>query len=107
MPGMVNVHGLRAVEVDDDGYTIGYYAKKNYAVELDVDSEPDFTDPATLGCILALVREVWGDPRIGVRGHLAEYGNPLYYAVEPLDVEVSGDTEAEALIAALEAKSDG
>ena len=23
---------------------------------------PDLTDPATLGCLLALVREAWGDP---------------------------------------------
>ena len=25
---------------------------------------PDLTDPATLGCLLALVREAWGDPSI-------------------------------------------
>jgi hypothetical protein len=25
---------------------------------------PDLTDPATLGCLLALVREAWGDPTI-------------------------------------------
>lgn len=25
---------------------------------------PDLTDPATLGCLLALVREAWGDPNV-------------------------------------------
>lgn len=31
------------------------------------DSVPDLADPATLGCLLALVREAWGDPE----AHLA------------------------------------
>jgi hypothetical protein len=26
------------------------------------DAVPDLTDPATLGCLLALVREAWGEP---------------------------------------------
>lgn len=29
---------------------------------------PDLDDPATKGCLLALVREVWGDPGISVVG---------------------------------------
>jgi hypothetical protein len=51
------------------------------------------------------VRKAWSDPRIGIRGYIDDPGDPLYYAVEPLDVEVTGDTEAEALVAALEAAS--
>jgi hypothetical protein len=27
---------------------------------------PDFSDPATLGCLLALVREAWNDPTLGL-----------------------------------------
>jgi hypothetical protein len=60
---------------------------------------PDLTDPATLGALLGQVRERWKDPAAHavpdgdwhVRGDLpwAQYG--------------TGDTEAEALLAALEA----
>jgi hypothetical protein len=86
--------GSRIVGVLDPAY---------HEVGLDADDQPDFTDSATLGCLLFLVREAWSDPRIGVRGYIDEPGDPIYYAVEPLDVEITGDTEAEALVRALEA----
>jgi hypothetical protein len=69
----------------------------------------DLSDPATLGCLLALVRKAWGDERISVAFAKAEgrlviieshcnamLANNRYFY---------GDTEAEALIAALEAAS--
>jgi hypothetical protein len=69
-----------------------------------VDEEPDFTDPATVGCLLAAVREAWGDRGIHVR--------PVYRHVDGYRWSVfpggqrwatgRGDTEADALIAALE-----
>ena len=37
---------------------------------------PDLTDPATLGCLLALVRDAWGDQR----AYLCDYGG--YDSVE-------------------------
>lgn len=63
---------------------------------------PDLTDPATLGCLLALVREAWGQPSATT---LANHGR--WYVVHA-DVDASSwlaawPTEAEALIAALEA----
>ena len=67
---------------------------------------PDLQDPATLGCLLALVREAWGNPLVGVRGWLSnEEGEDLYeyYEVLGLDDELTADTEAHALVAALEA----
>ncbi len=70
---------------------------------------PDLADPATLGCLLALVREAWQSPAAQVspsRNALdtviewrcypnrpGEYGDPVFF----------GNTEAEALVAALEA----
>ena len=67
--------------------------------ELRAASTPDFSDPATLGCLLALVREKWGaiytkpeEGRWTVRG-------PTGHIVG------QGPTEAEALVAALEVQN--
>lgn len=66
--------------------------------------EPDLTDPATLGCLLALVRGAWGMPT----------GITVIYSDDEGRWEVSwsgathggicgfGATEAEALVMALE-----
>jgi hypothetical protein len=62
---------------------------------------PDLNDPATLGCLLALVREAWGDPYLCCVGD-RETGWRLdgYAAVEDIH---SYRSEAEALVRALEA----
>ena len=73
------------------------------------DMLPDFTDPATLGCVLALVREEWGDPRlVAIYCEAANPGQSEGWAVQCADnrLPVAGDgcaSEAEALLAALEA----
>ena len=76
---------------------------------------PDLTDPATLGCLLALVREAW-DVGYGENKYAYIAVNPPVtpHMGEPWSVVVcdhngewpfgfDGDTEAEALIEALEA----
>ena len=75
---------------------------------------PDLTDPATVGCLLALVREAYRDPSKLWDGHVEVRRDhrTIFYVmgfhhdasgalVE--DTLTTGDTEAEALVAALEA----
>lgn len=69
---------------------------------------PDLTDPATLGCLLALVRQAWGDPRlVAIYCEAAHPGQSEGWAVQTADnrLPVAGEdyeTEAAALVAALE-----
>ena len=75
-------------------------------------SVPDLSDPATLGCLIALVREAWGcvvvtfpdydeDEETGGQGHNV-VGWRAVETVRWMRVG-GGTTEAEALVAALEA----
>jgi hypothetical protein len=67
--------------------------------EVDV---PDLRDAATVGCVLALVREAWCDPY----AHTMFESQSLQWCVwgvQPDDPFSDGNTEAEALVAALEA----
>ena len=66
---------------------------------------PDLSDPATLGCLLALVREAWGDPALGV---LMELHGDWCWSVGRGEAATAlrgqgATTEAEALVVALEA----
>ena len=60
---------------------------------------PDLRDPATVGCLLALVREAWGDPAICIVEEHRDWSARL----NGLSLCAFADTEAEALVAALEA----
>jgi hypothetical protein len=70
---------------------------------------PDFDDPATLGCLLALVREAWGDPDLFVeREQRREPARAWSITTKSGPCTCRGGywygaTEAEALVAALEA----
>jgi hypothetical protein len=64
---------------------------------------PDLSDPATVGCLLALVREAWG-----VGFHLVPDGGWLARGARlpdgaTVNLGVCAPTEVEALVAALEA----
>ena len=65
---------------------------------------PDLTDPATLGCLLALVREAWGDPHASASWDYETNGQ-VVVACSRTSRWIFRDrqTEAEALVAALEA----
>ena len=65
---------------------------------------PDLTDPATLGCLLALVREAWDDDEAyAIPWHDEDGGWTICVREAERSINVSeGNTEAEALVAALE-----
>ncbi len=71
---------------------------------------PDFSDPATMGCLLAIVREVWQDPGLAVVGTLSRSGRQWKIVAGHhhggkfrRTADGAYDSEAEALIALLEA----
>ncbi len=76
-------------------------------------SQPDFTDPATIGCLLAAVREAWAAPGAYPKPFSAHFPSETTTAELGWEVFVwrddqrkrlgVGPTEADALIAALEA----
>ena len=66
---------------------------------------PDLTDPATVGCLLALVREAWGFQAFVTltSGGWHVLGFPWEPDLTSSSRLASGPTEAAALVAALEA----
>ena len=100
MPGMLTDEGRRVMQVWPDNLGIKWSHLLDNRVVRDADALPDLTDPATLGCLLALVREAGGDPFLCPAAD-RETGWWLngYAAVDYLQ---SYRTEAEALVAALE-----
>ena len=118
LPGVLTQYG-RAVETPGvvDEVRINFTA---HSAPARLDPLPDLTDPATLGCLLALVREAWGDPTLVVefRDSTVRPGwdgpSPLLpdtsgawlpprWIIVAGEVEVEALTEVHALVAALEA----
>lgn len=74
------------------------------------EDAPNLSDPATLGCLLALVREAWGSSGLHTECANQHFRGPLWAIVsagfvlrDRKEQTIRGDSEAEALVAALEA----
>jgi hypothetical protein len=127
MPGMAieelmltSTHGLcgaqhgRVLDMrDDDGMQMVSASEYPYDDDgvpeyrwADLTHVPDLTDPATLGCLLALVREAHAVPYLQVSVKISrEHG--YQFDCHPHHRGQWVDSEAEALVAALEAAPCG
>jgi hypothetical protein len=107
MPGMLSEKGLRVHRRDDDGYVVGYYANHEFIAECVPGTLPDLSDPATLGCLLALVRKAWGNEAsvsLNISSFWAVGGAKIQEgksAGQTINLGIWKLTEVEALVAAL------
>ena len=102
-----NADGSYRLSWDDPGRPV---EGDTYTIEDLAKATPDLRDPATLGCLLALVREAWephrGDDSVVSTMQVGDkWGVGARYGSEGLAAIVlpAFDTEAEALVKALEA----
>ena len=92
-------HGRGTVWAVTEGRVGEYGGAVEDAADPSMHWLPDLTDPATLGCLLALVREAWwGADIFGLHYHCDGA-----WCVEINDRHFYGDSMAAALVAALEA----
>ena len=107
MPGMLADYAAgmvaRPVRLTDDRHP-SYPDEYDWPHDLGL-RVPDLTDPATLGCLLALVREAWGDPTAACSGgHLSlEWRCNLIQSADGFRYlrGFDGASEPAALVAAL------
>lgn len=112
LPGMLPIGFDRIYQIDDEGWANMCSATGRKYERLACDDSlgvPDFEDPATIGCLLQLVRDAWGDWSVCAIPHPAD---PLWVVFRldgtgGLEHIGSGTTEAGALAAALEAAGGG
>jgi hypothetical protein len=98
-PGMLSTHGARVL-------ADGLWASSSGVIFADenIGEQPDFTDAATIGCLVAAVREAWLDEGVHAKPAYRPADGARWLALPPGGYAHGyGETEADALIAALEA----
>lgn len=102
MPGMAVLGGFAGVDrLFTDKFGMIHVPDK------DVGMVPDLSDPATLGCLLHLVREAWSDADLSAdrvsRAHdkLPDVWQVYVFYESGVKDVLSGHSEVEALVAAL------
>ena len=103
--------GMRAVSPSGKHWRVWSDTRSVYEPEGCMDSAPaewskdvpDLTDDLTRLGLLALVREAWGDWSIVPVPGLGAWGMGRLCSGGLMSIGCSGETEAEALVAALEA----
>ena len=105
MPRMVDTPGRTFVEYADCGEAAWLWVAEDGCEWLPVEGRlPDLNDPATLGWLLRLVREAWSDPYVyAMRLNVRRQIWVVHVPSDRHNIRGEGDTEAEALVAALEA----
>ena len=97
--------GMLPLVLDDEGDWVAGCRLDSYQEETRYplpNALPDLDDPATLGCLLALVRRAWERPSLHVE-HFWNDPVSFWRVLGPEKLVVgSGNTEAEALVSALE-----
>ncbi len=92
----VSANHLHLIELEDDEFGMVRIPKDTCLI-------PDLSDPATLGCLLALVREAWGDDRICVAPMTRNTWGVVIRNPIRIGAQFREDSEAASLVAALEA----
>jgi len=106
MRGMLTKRS-RVVRIKLDS-TVEVWAPGDWIEELPNNALPDLTDPATLGCLLALVREAWGPEAtvsVNISGFWAVGGARIQKgksAGHTINLGIWKATELDALVSALE-----
>ena len=104
--GMQLEDGRRVVGWTEDGRELLYCTNGMvgcFGLLSESECTPDLTDPATVGCLLALVREAWGDPTMHAAYRRSPDMDGKHWYMRRPDVSFHRHhTEAAALVAALE-----
>jgi hypothetical protein len=105
MPGMRTINGRRLAVVFGKSRTAAVLCDLRDDANSDTEELqgelPDLADPATVGCLLALVREAWESPKANV-SWVTDDKCMVVFDTGHAQEFLLANTEAEALVAALE-----